>query len=131
MTRRGLSRRDLVKAGIVAPFVATSWRNAMGSAQASEPIVPFSYRASQGALDDLRRRLVDTRWPERETIDDWSEGVPLDRLRTLVEYWRDSHDWRRAETALNRFPQFRTELDGLGIHFIHARSRIRTPGRSS
>src|SRR5262245_64969176 len=103
MIRRGISRRDLVKAGIVAPFLASGWRDPIASAQAGEPIVPFSYRASQDALDDLRRRLGNTRWPERGTVDDWSQGVPLDQLRTLVEHWRDGPDWRRAEAALKRF----------------------------
>ena len=91
--------------------------------QKGEKIVPFVYHAPQSALDDLKQRLTQTRWPERETTNDWSEGVPLEKLRALVEYWRTDYDWRRCEEALNRFPQFRTKIDGLNIHFIHVRSK--------
>jgi pimeloyl-ACP methyl ester carboxylesterase len=90
---------------------------------ANEEITPFHYHAPQSALDDLKRRLTDTRWPERETAKDWSEGVPLARMQDVVDYWRTKYDWRRCETELNRFPQFRTNIDGLGIHFIHVRSK--------
>lgn len=89
----------------------------------ADEIKPFEYHASQSALDDLKRRLGETRWPERETCKDWSEGVPLDQMQTLVDYWRTQYDWRRCEKELNRFPQFRTTIDGLGIHFIHVRSK--------
>jgi len=91
--------------------------------QSSEEIIPFAYHAPQNALDDLKQRLAQTRWPEPETTNDWSEGVPLEKLRALVDYWRTDYDWRRREKALNRFPQFRTKLDGLSIHFIHVRSK--------
>jgi len=74
-------------------------------------------------LDDLRERLARTRWPERETVGDWSQGVPLAYVQDLCAYWADGYDWRRAEGALNAAGSFRTELDGLGIHFLHARSR--------
>ena len=85
-------------------------------------IMPFAYRATDAALADLKTRLAATRWPERETVNDWSQGVPLERMRALVDYWRGGYDWRRCEEALARIPQFRTSIDGLGIHFIHARS---------
>src|SRR5262249_54210202 len=77
----------------------------------------------QAVLEDLRQRLAATRWPERETAPGWSQGVPLDRLRSLVGYWAQEYDWRAAEARLNAFPQFRTEIDGLGIHFLHVRSK--------
>ena len=67
--------------------------------------------------------MAQTRWPERETVADWSQGVPLTKLRALVEYWRTGYDWRRFEAKLNGFAQYRTELDGLNIHFLHVRSR--------
>ena len=73
-------------------------------------IVPFTYHAPQNALDDLKQRLAQTRWPERETTNDWSEGVPLEKLRALIDYWRTDYNWRRCEEALNQFPQFRTEM---------------------
>ena len=88
----------------------------------SSTMMPFTYHAPQSALDDLRFRLGHTRFPERETSDGWSEGVPLARLRSLVEYWRTGYDWRRCESRLNGFPQYRTTLDGLDIHFMHIRS---------
>ena len=92
-------------------------------AQTGGSITPFVYHAPQDALDDLKQRLANTRWPEPETADGWSQGVPLEKLRALIDYWRDDYDWRRCEAELNRFPQFRTNIDGLGIHFIHAPSR--------
>ena len=63
-----------------------------------------------------------TRWPERETVGDWSQGAPLAKVQALCGYWRDTYDWRRCENMLNGFGQFRTEIDGLGIHFLHIRS---------
>ena len=118
------SRRDLIRAGLLAPFAVFGLPDAFpASAQTGAELEPFSYRAPQAALDDLKQRLANTRWPERETVNDWSQGVPLVEMRALVDYWRTDYDWRRAEAALNKFPQFRTEIDGLAIHFIHARSR--------
>ena len=86
-------------------------------------IEPFRVSVSQAAIDDLRRRLTATRWPDRETVGDWSQGVPLDKARALVAYWRDNYDWRRFEARANSFPQFRTRIDGLRIHFLHVRSQ--------
>ena len=89
----------------------------------NEEIVPFTYHAPQTALDDLRQQLAQTRWPERETTNDWSEGVPLEKMRAFADYWQKGYDWRRCEKELNRFPQFRAQIDGVGIHFIHVRSK--------
>lgn len=88
----------------------------------SEPVESFILDITDEALSDLWRRLDNTRWPEQETVEDWSQGVPLTRLRELVHYWRTSYDWRRCERALNGFGQFRTKIDGLDIHFLHVRS---------
>jgi pimeloyl-ACP methyl ester carboxylesterase len=85
-------------------------------------IQPYQIAASEAALDDLKRRLRATRWPERETVDDWSQGIPLAYVQDVCGYWAEKYDWRAREARLNRFPQFRTELDGLGIHFVHVRS---------
>ena len=85
-------------------------------------IDPFRIAVSDDVLDDLRARLVRTRWPERECVDDWSQGIPLDYTRELAGYWADGYDWRTREAALNRFDQFTTDIDGLTIHFIHQRS---------
>lgn len=90
---------------------------------AMEAITPFRVAIPQAALDDLHRRLASTRWPEKETVADWSQGVPLAKAQALVAHWRDRYDWRRFEARLNGFPQFRTALDGIDIHFIHLKSR--------
>jgi pimeloyl-ACP methyl ester carboxylesterase len=73
-------------------------------------------------LDDLHRRLDGTRWPEAETVGDWSQGVPLAQAQALCAYWRNGYDWRRCEAMLNGFGQYRTEIDSLGVHFLHIRS---------
>jgi pimeloyl-ACP methyl ester carboxylesterase len=84
-------------------------------------IRPFKANVPQAAIDDLRRRIADTRWPDQET--DPSQGVPLARLQELVRYWGTDYDWRKAEATLNALPQFITSIDGVDVHFIHVRSR--------
>jgi len=88
----------------------------------TEEIRPFTIAIPQADLDDLRERLRNTRWPDAEVVDDWSQGVPLDYVQELCRYWADEYDWRASEAALNRFDQFVTEIDGVDIHFIHQRS---------
>jgi pimeloyl-ACP methyl ester carboxylesterase len=88
----------------------------------SDRIEPFRIAATDDQLDDLRRRLRATRFPERECVDDWSQGIPLAYVQEVCAYWAEKYDWRARESRLNRFPQFKTELDGVDIHFIHARS---------
>ena len=88
----------------------------------SDEVVPFRIEVPQGTLGDLRARLAGTRWPEAETVDDWSQGVPLSYLRELCRHWAEDYDWRATERRLNLLPQFRTEVDGLGIHLLHLRS---------
>ncbi len=85
-------------------------------------IRPFRIQVPDEDLADLRDRLRRTRWPERECVDDWSQGIPLDYTRELAGYWAEQYDWREREARLNSFPQFVTEIDGLDIHFIHQRS---------
>jgi len=89
---------------------------------ASEALTPFQASFPQDAPRDLKRRLSMTRWPERETVGDWSQGVPLEKARALIAYWRDKYDLRRFEARINAFLQYRTRIDGLGIHFFHVRS---------
>ena len=89
---------------------------------AAGDVVPFTIDVGDDVLDDLRRRLHDTRWPEAETVGDWSQGIPLAYVQEVCGYWADIYDWRAREAALNRFDQFTTEIDGLDIHFIHQRS---------
>jgi epoxide hydrolase len=88
-----------------------------------EEVTPFRVEIPDEGLRDLRERLARTRWPDRETVDDWSQGVPLAYMRELCAHWADGYDWRATEARLNTLPQFRTEIDGLGIHFVHVRSR--------
>ncbi|MEU1590736.1 epoxide hydrolase family protein [Micromonospora sp. NPDC005710] len=84
---------------------------------------PFTVSISDAEIDDLKQRLARTRWPDPETVGDWSQGVRLENARSLVDYWQRSYDWRRVESELNRLPQFLTTIDGLDIHFIHVRSK--------
>ena len=90
---------------------------------ATEAVSAFQVVIASGAIEDLRRRLAMTRWPEQETVKDGSQGVQLARAQVLVEYWRDGYDMGRLERRLNSYPQFRTSIDGLGIHFLHVRSK--------
>ncbi|HZE26896.1 MAG TPA: epoxide hydrolase N-terminal domain-containing protein, partial [Terriglobales bacterium] len=89
----------------------------------TKDVTPFKIHVPQAALDDLKKKLADARWPDKETVADWSQGVPLARAQALVENWRTRYDWRRVESSLNALPQFRTQIDGLGIYFIHLRSK--------
>ena len=86
-------------------------------------IRPFRVHVPNADLADLKRRLTATRWPDRETVADQSQGVQLAELQELVRYWGTTYDWRKAEATLNAYPQFMTEIDGVDIHFIHVRSR--------
>ena len=85
-------------------------------------IRPFTVAIPDSDINDLKQRLAHTRWPNRETVTDWSQGVRLDNATSLITYWEQEYDWRRFEAELNRFPQFLTEIDGLEIHFIHVKS---------
>jgi epoxide hydrolase len=85
-------------------------------------ISPFVLDLPQADLDGLKARLALTRWPDHETSEGWSQGVPLERAKALIDYWQHDYDWRRCEAMLNGFGQYRTSLDGLGIHFLHVRS---------
>jgi pimeloyl-ACP methyl ester carboxylesterase len=85
-------------------------------------LTPFRIDVPDAELRDLHERLERTRWPETETVDDWSQGVPLGYMKDLCGYWAERYDWRATEARLNALPQFRTEIDGLGIHLIHVRS---------
>ena len=88
----------------------------------STAIRPFKLHIEQSELDALAQRLANTRWPDKETVDDWSQGAPLSQVQALCEYWRTSYDWRRCEDMLNGFGLFKTEIDGVEIAFIHKRS---------
>jgi pimeloyl-ACP methyl ester carboxylesterase len=85
-------------------------------------IRPFHVHIPEEQLTDLRRRIAATRWPEKETVADQSQGVPLATIQRLARYWATEYDWRKCEEKLNTVPQFMTEIDGLDIHFVHLRS---------
>jgi pimeloyl-ACP methyl ester carboxylesterase len=89
----------------------------------TKDVTPFKVHVPQAALDDLKKRLANARWPDKEPVTDWSQGVPLAKAQALAEYWRTRYDWRLAERTMNGLPQFRTQIDGLGIYFIHVRSK--------
>jgi pimeloyl-ACP methyl ester carboxylesterase len=89
----------------------------------STAIRPFHLEVPEEQLAELRRRIVATQWPEKETVPDDSQGVPLETMQKLARYWATEYDWRRCEAELNALPQFITEIDGLDIHFIHVRSQ--------
>ena len=124
----GLLTRFLV--ALFASTILLSPSAAVLAQQTARPadanaIRPFRVNFPQEALDELRRRINATRWPERETVADSSQGVPLATIRELALYWATDYDWRKAEARLNALPQFMTETDGLDIHFIHVRSKHR------
>ena len=89
----------------------------------NEAILPFQVHVPKKELTDLRQRIMETRWPDKETVTDQSQGVKLDKLQALVHYWGTEYDWRKAEAKLNALPQFITNIDGVDIHFIHVKSR--------
>ena len=92
------------------------------TASAESAVRPFRIEVPQGEIDELRRRINATRWPTRELVTDRSQGVQLAAIQNLARYWTTEYDWRRCEARLNALPQFKTEIDGLDIHFIHVES---------
>jgi pimeloyl-ACP methyl ester carboxylesterase len=119
--RRNFLASSLV--GAVALTVPFTTRAQPGIVAGDAKIRPFIFQASNEALADLSARIRATRWPERETVQDASQGVNLATMQKLADYWAHHHDWRKAEKALNAWPNFITEIDGLDIHFIHVRSK--------
>ncbi len=116
------SRRDIL-AGSAALALISMVPTAARATSDDNAIRPFRIDVPQAAIIDLRRRLAATRWPERETVSDQSQGVPLATMQELVRYWATDYDWRKVEARLNALPMFITEIDGLDIHFIHVRSQ--------
>src|SRR5262249_41586109 len=116
------TRRDLLAATAAAGAIGVL-PGTLRSAAAGDAIRPFTVSIPQEEITELRRRIAATRWPDPETVSDQSQGIQLDKLKPLVEYWGTGYDWRKAEAKLNALPQFMTTIDGLDIHFIHVRSR--------
>jgi pimeloyl-ACP methyl ester carboxylesterase len=121
-TRHGLlaASAAAVSVGLFV-FAASSY--AQTTPTGDTTIRPFKIQVPQAVLDDLRRRIAATRWPDKETVDDRSQGAQLAKLQELVQYWGSGYDWRKVEARLNALPQFTTNIDGVDIHFIHVRSR--------
>jgi pimeloyl-ACP methyl ester carboxylesterase len=111
-----------LRAALATPGEAAAKGAEITLPPASEAVAKFRVAIPADALLDLRARLGAIRWPEKETIDDWSEGVPLAKMKALANYWRSGYDMRRLERRLNAVPQYRTKIDGLGIHFLHVHS---------
>ena len=108
-------RRNLAPRTAVAPGTA--------SKEDGKTIRPFHVNVPEAELTELRRRINATKWPDRETVPDQSQGVQLATIQALARYWGTEYDWRKVEARLNALPQFITEIDGLDIHFIHVRSK--------
>lgn len=109
--------------GMLLPVAGAQAAAVAGAAPASSAIRPFQFHASDADLADLKRRILATRWPDRELVADASQGVKLATMRKVADYWATRHDWRKAEARLNAYPQFVTNIDGVDIHFIHVRSK--------
>ncbi|HYB54396.1 MAG TPA: epoxide hydrolase N-terminal domain-containing protein, partial [Thermoanaerobaculia bacterium] len=128
---QNLNRKRLHLSGIAAISIAATgvllWTPANTKAapapDADTSIRPFHVNVPQTALDDLKKRIAATRWPDKETVADQSQGAQLAKLQERVRYWGSGYDWRKVEAKLNTLPQFMTNIDGVDIHFIHVRSR--------
>jgi pimeloyl-ACP methyl ester carboxylesterase len=117
-----LSRRKLLAIAAASEAVSLI-PGTLHSALADGAIRPFTINIPEDEITELRRRILAARWPERETVNDQSQGVQLAKIEPLVEYWGAGNDWRKVEAKLNALPQFKTTIDGLEIHFIHVRSK--------
>jgi len=118
-----LSRRSVVASLLGGAFASYAPLGFAAAATGTDAIRPFRINVPQKALDDLRRRLAATRWPDPEVVTDGSQGLQQARLRALVDYWQTKYDWRKVEARLNALPQFKTAIDGVDIHFLHIKSK--------
>ncbi|MER8422796.1 epoxide hydrolase family protein [Mesorhizobium sp. M1403] len=120
------TRREVLAAsaaGAIAMITSAGVAGAISTSGGSAAIRPFRIHVADADLVDLKQRLKVTRWPERETVNDTTQGVRLATMQALAHYWESEYDWRKCEAYLNGLPQFVTEIDGLDIHFIHVRSK--------
>ncbi|MCC8937713.1 epoxide hydrolase [Bradyrhizobium sp. Arg68] len=121
-----IGRRSIlagIAAGVAVAGVASLLPEHSASGAEGDGIRPFKVQVPEDQLADLRRRLAATRWPDKETVADQTQGAQLAKLQQLVRHWATDYDWRNGEAKLNAFPQFKTMIDGVDIHFIHVRSR--------
>jgi pimeloyl-ACP methyl ester carboxylesterase len=116
-------RRLLTTAAMGITAAGALFTSPLATAASSDAIRPFRINVPEADLVDLRRRIAATRWPDRETVNDRSQGIQLAKFQELVRHWGTNYDWRKVEARLNALPQFITEIDGVDIHFIHVRSK--------
>ncbi len=116
-------KNSLTGQNVLAPRPSRTEIAVSPAAQTATDVRPFQVEIPEGELAELRRRIEATRWPSKELVADRSQGVQLATLQALARYWATDYDWRKAEAKLNALPQFTTEIDGVGIHFIHVRSQ--------
>ena len=121
MTHRVTFRTGIIACGAMTCLAL--WSTPAAAENSDTAIRPFRVNVPDAELADLKRRLAATRWPDKETVADQSQGAQLANLQELVRYWGTDYDWRKAEARLNALPQFKTRIDGVDIHFIHVRSR--------
>jgi hypothetical protein len=123
MSATSPTRRALLVASAAAGAVSLLPGQFVAAADEGSAVRPLRINVPEEALVDLRRRIAATRWPDKETVADQSQGVQLAKLQELVRYWSGGHDWRKVEARLNALPQFITTIDNVDVHFIHVRSR--------
>src|SRR5215213_7976323 len=123
MKRTNFLSGSIVFVTAALSLVGTLNSDATPPAHDTDAIRPFRFIATEEALVELQQRIKATRWPEKETVNDHSQGVPLATAQALARYWATDYDWRKCEAKLNALPQFVTKIDGLDIHFIHVRSK--------
>jgi|SRR5580704_1872289 pimeloyl-ACP methyl ester carboxylesterase len=122
-TMRGKSFRRAQTAGLLPGAGGDVMNAALKAGGDNVAVRPFRVNVPEAELSELMRRVSTTRWPERETVPDKSQGVPLATIQTLAQYWATKYDWRRVERRINALPNFTTEINGLDIHFVHVRSK--------
>ncbi|MDO6430384.1 epoxide hydrolase [Flavitalea sp. BT771] len=118
-----MQKKKSLIAGTILSGAVIAASGLSAGAQNSDAIRPFHVSIPEKALVDLKQRVKATKWPERETVSDFSQGVPLATIQKLASYWTTNYDWRKIEAKLNTYPQFMTTIDGVDIHFIHVRSK--------
>ena len=122
-SRSSSTRRDVLAASAATFGLSLAGLSISAPALSDTTIRPFQVHMPEAALADLRRRIAETRWPDKETVTDRSQGNQLAKLQEIVRYWGSDYDWRKVEARLNALPMFVTEIGGVDIHFIHVRSK--------
>ena len=122
-TNKGIITNSIIAGAMAISSTGQAQTDAHTDLRSSDLIRPYHIKISEAALTDLNKRIKDTRWPDKETVNDASQGVQLATMQKLAQYWGTDYNWRKVEAKLNALPQFMTTIDGLDIHFIHVRSK--------